>query len=348
MFCTQCGTENRSDALFCQNCGHALTQPTPTTSSVTPTAVPSGGAILTNPAQPQAVEPIVFYAGFWKRFAAMILDGLVMLISSFLIGALIGVMVGVSHGGSHTASTGALGNVASILLSWLYFALMESSEKQATLGKMAVGIKVVDLQGKRISFGRASGRFFAKIVSFVILYIGFLMAAFTKKKQALHDMMASCLVVNKAGPSSRMSTALVIVCGLLPAIFVIGILAAVAIPAYRDYTIRAKWSGNITSIEPLKAAIAECARSNAGNLANCDNVTKLDLTALPAAPFGSVTLAGTTAAIAIKGAAEIGNCTVTMTPTAGGTGISWAVANLGTDCPKTNPVLAPEETRRSL
>ena len=81
--------------------------------------------------------------------------------------------------------------------SWLYFALMESSNKQATVGKMALSIKVTDINGNRLTFGRATGRYFGKILSGMILYIGFIMAGFTEKKQALHDMIAGCLVVNK-------------------------------------------------------------------------------------------------------------------------------------------------------
>ena len=73
---------------------------------------------------------------------------------------------------------------------------MESSAKQATLGKLALAIKVTDLNGNRISFGRASGRYFAKIISGLIFCIGYIIAGFTEKKQALHDMIANCLVVN--------------------------------------------------------------------------------------------------------------------------------------------------------
>lgn len=80
---------------------------------------------------------------------------------------------------------------------WLYHTWMESSRYQATLGKMALGIVVTDMYGNRISFARANGRFFGKIVSGMIMNIGYLMAAFTEKKQALHDMLASCLVVMK-------------------------------------------------------------------------------------------------------------------------------------------------------
>jgi uncharacterized RDD family membrane protein YckC len=78
---------------------------------------------------------------------------------------------------------------------WLYYALMESSSRQATLGKLAIGIVVTDLGGNRISFGRATGRYFGKILSGMIMCIGYIMAGFTERKQALHDIMASCLVV---------------------------------------------------------------------------------------------------------------------------------------------------------
>ena len=82
-------------------------------------------------------------------------------------------------------------------MAWIYFAAFESSPKQATPGKMALGIKVTDLNGRRIGFGKATGRYFGKILSFIILGIGFIMIAFTEKKQGLHDKMAGCLVVNK-------------------------------------------------------------------------------------------------------------------------------------------------------
>ena len=85
----------------------------------------------------------------------------------------------------------------SAVLKWLYYALLESSSWQATLGKKALGLEVTDLERRRIGFGRATGRTFAKIISAMILYIGFLMAGFTEKKQALHDMMAGCLVIRK-------------------------------------------------------------------------------------------------------------------------------------------------------
>jgi uncharacterized RDD family membrane protein YckC len=90
-----------------------------------------------------------------------------------------------------------LGSFQGIVLvgAWLYFALMESSPRGATVGKMALGLRVVDVQGQRISFMRATGRFFAKFISGLILMIGYLMVAFTDRKRGLHDIMAGTLVV---------------------------------------------------------------------------------------------------------------------------------------------------------
>jgi len=88
--------------------------------------------------------------------------------------------------------------IASVLIQWLYYAYLESGEKQATWGKQALGLYVTDVAGQRISFGRASGRFFAKIVTGMIpLGLGYIMAGFTEKQQALHDMIASCLVLRR-------------------------------------------------------------------------------------------------------------------------------------------------------
>lgn len=86
----------------------------------------------------------------------------------------------------------------SILLQWLYFAYLESGEKQATWGKQILGLYVTDLSGNRVSFGRASGRFFGKMITGMIpLGIGYIMAGFTERRQALHDMIASCLVLRR-------------------------------------------------------------------------------------------------------------------------------------------------------
>jgi uncharacterized RDD family membrane protein YckC len=136
------------------------------------------------------------YAGFWRRFVAWLLDGLLL--------SLVTLPFTLQFGGdaaAEAARTSVAGTISTVV-GWLYYALMESSAKQATVGKMALGIIVTDLEGRRIGFGRATGRYFAKILSALILGIGFLMAAFTERKQGLHDMIAGTLVV-KAEPLSR-------------------------------------------------------------------------------------------------------------------------------------------------
>ena len=86
-------------------------------------------------------------------------------------------------------------NLVSFVIGWLYFALMESSERGATVGKMVVGLRVVTSNGQRLSFLNATGRYFAKIISAIILFIGFIMIGFTDKKRGLHDMIAGTLVI---------------------------------------------------------------------------------------------------------------------------------------------------------
>lgn len=153
------------------------------------------------------------HAGFWRRVAAYIIDGIVISIPLYAIMFLVGLGPMMAMGmdpnagmsaGQQEQMAAAMGIMVlivfplAIVLPWLYFAIMESSSKMATLGKMALGIIVTDTEGNRISFWRATGRYFGKIVSGIILYIGFLMVAFTEKKQGLHDIMADTLVVMKA------------------------------------------------------------------------------------------------------------------------------------------------------
>jgi uncharacterized RDD family membrane protein YckC len=139
------------------------------------------------------------YAGFWIRFLAAFIDGIIMWIPNFLIT--------MGFYGSLTLPPDAFYSDNLLLLAgyyftvlilyWMYFGLMESSANQATVGKMAVGIKVVGLRGERISFSNATGRHFAKYLSALILLIGYIMAAFSEKKQALHDKIAGTYVVRK-------------------------------------------------------------------------------------------------------------------------------------------------------
>lgn len=152
------------------------------------------------------------YAGFWWRFIAHLLDGAILGIVHFIlmlpfIGSIVYTAINASNGDfSDSKALGMAGAIVgtlvlfgmlSIAATWLYFALMESSNYQGTLGKIVMGIIVTDENGNRITFGRATGRYFAKILSGMIFYIGYIMAGFTDKKQALHDIIANTLVWKK-------------------------------------------------------------------------------------------------------------------------------------------------------
>jgi len=136
------------------------------------------------------------YAGFWKRLTSFIIDTFITMVGGFIIGFILG-MVMFSYGIIDNEVMEGIGSILGIIIGWIYFSAMESSPTQGTIGKMVLGIKVTDLEGNRISFGRATGRHFGKIISTIILGIGYIMVAFTEKKQGLHDKMAECLVVDK-------------------------------------------------------------------------------------------------------------------------------------------------------
>ena len=154
----------------------------------------------------------VEYAGFWWRFLANIIDSIIISFVSWIFVIPILGIFGVSLYSLKEAGfdpeqaellifpmIGLITTVSlmSTVMQWLYFALMESSKYQGTVGKIALKIKVTDMEGNRVSFARATGRHFGKIISSMIIMIGYIMAGFTEKKQALHDMMASCYVIKE-------------------------------------------------------------------------------------------------------------------------------------------------------
>lgn len=143
----------------------------------------------------------VTYAGFWKRFVANFIDAIIVAVPMC---CMCYAPLGMYFEALKTPDddpgfqlTTLLAQLLVSILCWIYYAAMESSDTQGTLGKMAVGIKVTDLYGNKITFIRATGRYFGKIPSGMTLCIGFLMVAFTERKQGLHDIMAECLVINK-------------------------------------------------------------------------------------------------------------------------------------------------------
>jgi uncharacterized RDD family membrane protein YckC len=150
---------------------------------------------LPPPPEPEVVR---FASGFWRRFWAYLIDALIVLLALYPIRLLLG--FGFLEP-THTVGTPyppslIVYYLVGGIVAWLYWALMESSNLQATLGKIAMGIVVTDEYGNRISFGRATGRELSKGFS-AILFIGFIMAAITKTNQALHDKIARTLVLMK-------------------------------------------------------------------------------------------------------------------------------------------------------
>jgi uncharacterized RDD family membrane protein YckC len=225
VFCSKCGTNLADNATFCSNCGDQIT-PTPALASAgaplplstgVPAAVVPGG--YAGSVQPVYVQPgyvpvaQVAYAGFWLRVLAHCIDTIIL--GVFAVPIVIGGAMALGIGGmianlprnqdpfiNGMPPAFALFIAFCIFLgvfgTWLYFALLESSEWQGTAGKKALGLIVTDMAGQRVTFLRATGRHFGKIVtSFIPLGIGYAMAGFTQKRQALHDMIASCLVLRR-------------------------------------------------------------------------------------------------------------------------------------------------------
>jgi len=203
-------------AAFCSNCGQAFAVAAavaraPMMSS--PVAAPIAGGVAAVPAYAgYAAVPRVVYAGFWVRFLAFLIDnavigiGFVLILIPLIFLTGLGGFIGEIHPNEDMNDVGIfmlfgllfLAATVSLLLTWLYHALMESSEWQATLGKKVLGLVVTDMAGRRVSFGRATGRHFAKIITNMVpAFIGYIMAGFTERKQAMHDMIAGCLVLRR-------------------------------------------------------------------------------------------------------------------------------------------------------
>ena len=154
------------------------------------------------------------YAGFWRRFGAVIIDWILIGCAQSIIFIPLLAALGIGYFstmsdldmdepsnlvGMFAAFVAAAGAywILAQAIQILYFTLMESSRHQATLGKMALGLKVTDMNGLKLDFTKAFVRNLGKILSNFTMLIGYIMAGFTEKKQALHDMIAGTLVVEK-------------------------------------------------------------------------------------------------------------------------------------------------------
>lgn len=193
MFCQECGKPVDAGIRYCPHCGANVSEQEP--------AQPAAAQM--QPGAGEAVPEIGAYAGFGRRLAARLIDYLILGTASMILQGLLGVA---GLGGSLDAPQrpedwiaifGIIGmsTGVNVVCAWLYEALLMSSQWQATLGKRALGIIVIDENGGRISFARATGRHFATWISGLLLFIGYLMQPFTPKKQALHDMIAGTLAV---------------------------------------------------------------------------------------------------------------------------------------------------------
>lgn len=178
---------------------------------------------------PPATEQVK-YAGFWVRWAANFIDGLVLIVPSIIISFLVTIsLINTQTPGTVLFVFGyALNYILSLGVSWGYFVYM-TNKYHATLGKRVFGLEVISDKPEGLSLGQVILReTIGKLISGIILLIGYIMVAFTARKQALHDKMASTLVIYK-DPSKKVPVWAIIVIAILPAIVILGILSSVVL-----------------------------------------------------------------------------------------------------------------------
>jgi len=203
VFCSKCGAQNFATAQSCQKCGGGLSVGL----APMPRAVPAQ-AYATAPAVAYAAVPTSRYGGFWIRLLAHLIDHVILgaiaapLFFILVLPAMLRVINEAKRNREPSPEL-IVAIVSSVFIyivlafvgQWLYEALLTSSSWQATLGKRVLQLKVTDEMGNRIGFGRATGRFFAKILSSMFFCIGFIMVGLTDRKRGLHDMLAATLVM---------------------------------------------------------------------------------------------------------------------------------------------------------
>ena len=197
---------------------------------------------------PSAAESRAAYAGFWRRFAAYVVDYIVVFAGSAAL-VLIASVTGLLPDGAPRWSAIVLAGY------FLYCTLLESSSSQATLGKRAFGLTVTSVRGERIGFARAAIRFVAKLLSLFTLCIGYLLIALTPRRQALHDLIAGTVVVDGARSQPAW---LVSAVACVPLVLVV---AGMALPAYEDRTIRAQVQEGLDLASDYRTAIESAWRN---------------------------------------------------------------------------------------
>lgn len=224
MHCPRCGIRAAATDRVCTNCGAALgvsevlaatpatpaapaafaLPPSPPPAAPEPPAVPAHEAPVamapilahagTYPSAAELSAHVAHYGGFWRRFVGMLVDGALLFFPQAILRVLLGLDVV-----ALTAEWGdwrvQVSQAAGIVLALGYCTLMESSDAQGTLGQQLMGLRVADMHGRRISFARALGRHFAKLASLLLCGTGYLLQLWTSRRQTLHDLIASCVVV---------------------------------------------------------------------------------------------------------------------------------------------------------
>jgi uncharacterized RDD family membrane protein YckC len=205
LFCSQCGAQSTGGAGFCQKCGARLVPGTASPPPAPGGVYPAAAAAPYPPATlGAAVLPESYYGGFWIRVAAYLLDSLILsavFIPLFLIFCLPIIMRVANQPNPEQGPPPELFGIIFMLVPivwivhWLYESLLTSSRWQGTVGKRILRLKVTDDFGNKITFARATGRFFAKILSGMVMYVGFIMVAFMERKRGLHDIICNTQVL---------------------------------------------------------------------------------------------------------------------------------------------------------
>ena len=202
MYCSRCGTWVPADEATCARCGMERGHEAP--SAPAREAGPREPLVHARPVPPATAA--LRYAGFWRRFAASLVDGIVLFFPNAILRVLAGLPLPLSLHPLHDDQAGRSLAVTGIvtLIYWWYCARFESSRWQGTLGQQLLGLRITDVQGRRISFARATGRYFAQWLSMLLCGLGYLFNLWTSRRQTLHDMVAGCLCM-RPGASAPVS-----------------------------------------------------------------------------------------------------------------------------------------------
>lgn len=270
--------------------------PLPTTSmrtSAVPVTATSAAAHVNQP------------ASHWKRIGAAVIDTIIVYVMVMVAAMILGAM------GVFGDEDEGVATLVFFVMIVAYFALMPLTEKKATFGKMAVGLMVVSMKGERITAGQGIGRYLL-LALLGMLFIPQISILVNRLRRGVHDLAAGTMVIDaktydakafsEAGPSSIPGGApngVVIMCIVLAcAVPLIGILAAISIPAYQDYVVRARVTAAISEAAPVRQSIAAFFRDNPGEKLNNygqigldGTVTLSDGTALDVSEDGAVLFA---------------------------------------------------------